>query len=480
VDCRDNSGNHRAGVTEDTVKIMMKRYRNILIVGLGFRSGLTVANFLAEKNYKVTVSDMKEAEELTEILEKLDCGVDKILGNQDPSILDRGFDLIVLSPGVPQRIPLIQAALERGVEVISEVELAYRFMRGTVVSITGTDGKSTTTALTGAIFRKLGFETFVGGNIGIPLTSVAEKTLEDSISVVELSSFQLETLDTYRSDVSAILNVAPDHLDRYDSMDHYFEAKKNIYRNGTEKDVFVYNFDNDMLKKANNEYPEKILSFSLENENCDAFYRDGYIYLKKYMNEGAVIDCSSLKILGMHNVENTMAALLLVTSVLEKKNILPDFKAIADACYAFPGLEHRMEFLGDFENRKFLNDSKATTVGALEVALKSIPEKGVLIMGGRTKGDDYSRLLPLLAEKVRSLVLIGESADEFKNMFSSMESLIASDMDDAVVKAFKKSSDGDMILLSPACASFDMFRSYEQRGEIFKESFEKLVNGEIG
>ncbi len=458
---------------------MMKDYKYILVVGLGYRSGLTVANFLARKNYRVAVSDMKSGNEISSIAEKLDASVEKFLGNQDPSILDRGFDLIVLSPGVPQRIPLIRTAIESGIEVISEVELAYRFMKGIIVSITGTDGKSTTTALTGEIFRRLGFRTFVGGNIGVPLTSLAEDTDDESISVVELSSFQLETLDSYRSDVSAILNVAPDHLDRYDSMEDYFDAKKNIYRNGNEGDVFVYNLDNEMLRNSAAEFPAGSLCFSKSDRGADAFYSEGSIFLKERGAGDAVIDCSKLIIMGMHNVENVMAALLMVVSILKKKGIAPDYEKIAEACYSFPGLEHRMEFLGTYMGRSFYNDSKATTVGALEVALKSIPEKGVLIMGGRTKGDDYSRLKPLVKDKIRTLVLIGESTEEFSGIFSESSQVTAGDLDDAIVRAFSESGEGDIILLSPACASFDMFKSYEERGERFRQAFEKLKNGDL-
>lgn len=459
------------------MKNIMEKYKYILVVGLGFRSGLTVANFLASKNFKVAVSDMKESAELSSVVDRLDDSVETFLGYQKPELLDKGFDLIVLSPGVPVKTALVQEAVARGIEVISEVEMAFRFMKGHVVSITGTDGKSTTTALTGEIFKKLGFKTFVGGNIGITLTSLVDSTDDDSVTVVELSSFQLETLDTYCSDVAAILNVAPDHLDRYDGMDEYFYAKKNIYKNHKTGNRFIYNYDNEMMRESSKEYPPGSWFFSLSNEKAMAFYKDGFIYINDKGQEQAVLDCSRFKVMGMHNVENAMAALLIAVGLLQKLNMEVDFDAIASACYSFPGLAHRLEYIGEYEGRKFINDSKATTVGALEVALKSIPEMGVLIMGGRTKGDDYARLKPLLLEKVRTLVLIGESAREFSEMFEEVDSVIAEDMNQAVVKAWEKSREGDIVLLSPACASFDMFGSYEERGEKFREAFENMKEG---
>lgn len=458
---------------------MAEDYKKVLVVGLGYRTGVAAAGFLSARGADVTVSDMKSEEELKDLIAKLDKSVKVIAGHQRPEILDAGFDLIVLSPGVPAGIPLIQEALVRKIPVISEIELAFRNMKGSFIGITGTDGKSTTTSLTGHIFKELGFDTFIGGNIGIPLISFADRTTDKTVTVIELSSFQLETVDTFKPDVAAILNVTPDHLDRYDGMEGYFEAKKRIFKHQDNNDFFIYNRDNEILENSRMDYPSNTLTFSIDDDSADSFYRDGVIYI---IHEGSTIPAVKVKklnILGIHNIQNVMASLLMVTSLHKKLKLEPDFEMIAAACYSFSGLEHRMELAGEYMGRTFVNDSKATTIGAVEMAVKSIRDKGVLIIGGRTKGDDYSRLRDIVGEKARCIVVIGESSDMFSDIFSGFNVVRASSMEDAVVKSMKNSEEGDMILLSPACASFDMFSSYDERGKVFKESFRKLIKGEI-
>jgi UDP-N-acetylmuramoylalanine--D-glutamate ligase len=454
-------------------------FKKALVVGLGYRTGLSAANFLSSRGVDVSVSDSKSETELRDIIEKLNPGVAVFAGDQSPEILDSGFDALVLSPGVPVAIPLVQAAIKKGIPVISEIELAYRNMKGRIIAITGTDGKSTTTELTGHIFKELGFNTFVGGNIGIPLISLAEKTDENSVTVVELSSFQLETIDTFKPHVSAILNVTPDHLDRYGSIASYFEAKKRIFMNYGEDEYFIFNRESVVLNADASSFPLKSLCFSSSGNPADSFYKDGMIYLSGEGESVPVIEESKMQLLGIHNMENTMAALLMTVSLLEMKGIAPDLKAIAEACCSFKGLEHRMEFAGEFQGRIFINDSKATTIGAVEMAVKSIKNRGVLILGGRTKGDDYSRLRSVTGEKVRAIVLIGESSDEFEKIFHGLNTVKAGDIDDAVAKSMKLSREGDMILLSPACASFDMFKSFDERGKVFKDSVKKLMEGKI-
>jgi UDP-N-acetylmuramoylalanine--D-glutamate ligase len=458
---------------------MSINFKKALVVGLGYRTGLSAANFLAQRGVDVTVSDSKSSDELREIIEKLNPAVKIIAGVQDPRILDNGFDTLVLSPGVPAAIPLVQEALKRGIPVISEIELAYRNMKGHIIAITGTDGKSTTTELTGHIFKKLGFKTLVGGNIGIPLISLAEKTDDNSVTVVELSSFQLETIDSFKPHVSAILNVTPDHLDRYNSIASYYEAKKRIFMNYGEDEYFIYNRESDVLNADASAFPVKSLCFSSSGNRADSFYKEGKIFLNKEGKPVPVIEESKMQILGIHNVENSMAALLMTLSLLEMKGIAPDLKAISEACYSFKSLEHRMEFAGEFHGRIFINDSKATTIGAVGMAVKSIRNSGVLILGGRTKGDDYSRLRSIAGEKVRAIVLIGESSDEFEKIFHGLNTVKAVTIDDAVAKSMQLSQEGDMILLSPACASFDMFKSFDERGKVFKDSVKKLIEGKI-
>ncbi len=458
---------------------MNSDYKNILVVGLGYRTGLATANFLTGKGMSVTVNDMKAEVELKDIIDKLAPGVKVIAGHQSPEILDAGFDLVVLSPGVPAVIPLIQEAKRRNIPVIAEIELAYRYMKGRIIGITGTDGKSTTTTLTGHILETMGFKTFVGGNIGIPLVSFADETTEDSVTVIELSSFQLETIDTFRPDVAAILNVTPDHLDRYNGMDDYFAAKKRIFMNQTDGDWFIYNMDNDILESAKGEYPVNVLKFSVADSGADSFLLNNSIYCNYTPMDVIIAEESELKIIGIHNMQNVMASVLMVVALHKKLGLHPDFDKITGACLSFKGLEHRMEHVGEYMGRTFVNDSKATTIGAVEMAVKSIKDKGVVIIGGRTKGDDYSRLVPVLKDKARTVVLIGESSDLFAEFFKDSDYVRATTMEDAVVKAMQASEEGDMILLSPACASFDMFSSYDERGKVFKECYKKISEGEL-
>ena len=454
----------------------LSKNSKILVVGLGKRSGLAACNFLSSKGHVVYVSDSKSQDDLKNIVKDLRSDVKVIAGSQDPSILNEWFDMIVLSPGVPKTIPLIKSAYEKNIPVIAEVELAYRYMQGCLVSITGTDGKSTTTSLVGHILSELGIKTFTGGNLGTPFISFAEETDKNSVSVIELSSFQLETIERLRPDVSAILNVTPDHLDRYEGMNDYLKAKLRIAENQTSDDFYIYRKDDEILTKNLAGIKAKKLSFSLKSTDADSYYYDGTIFILDEKGDNVkVIESSMMQIIGTHNIENTMASLLMVVSILRKMNIAIDNKAIAEACYSFIGLPHRMEVVGTFNGRTFINDSKATTVGALEMALKSIPNNSILIMGGRTKGDDYSRLAGPIKEKIKHLVLIGESAKDFKQHFKDVPGEIADSMDDAVRKAVNASTADDVILLSPACASFDMFNSFEDRGQKFKEAVLKLT-----
>ncbi|MCU0821049.1 MAG: UDP-N-acetylmuramoyl-L-alanine--D-glutamate ligase [Spirochaetes bacterium] len=456
-----------------------KNVKNILVVGLGKRTGLAASNFLAGLERSVTVTDVKPADELKSIIRELDKRVTVLAGDQSPIILDRGFDLIVLSPGVPQNIELIKEARRRNIQVIAEIELAYNFIKGKIIAITGTDGKSTTTSLVGHILNSIGVTALVGGNIGIPLISLVGKTCEDTVSVVELSSFQLETIEKFRPDVAAVMNVSPDHLDRYNGMEDYLAAKLRISLNQNSEDYYIYRSDDKLLSSHLNGIRAGKLRFSYSDRTADSCHENGNIYIKVNDRFERVVDASRMLIMGVHNVENTMAALLMVRSVLEKMKLTPDFKKIEAGCYSFKGLPHRMEKIGDFNGRHFINDSKATTVGAVEMALRSLKESGVLILGGKTKGDDYSRLAASMNDRVRHLVLIGESTVEFKKIFRNFPMTLSGSMDEAVAAAMKASREGDVIILSPACASFDMFSNFEERGDVFREAVEKLKRGEL-
>ena len=450
----------------------------VLVVGLGYRTGLSASNFLVEKGVEVTVSDLKTEEELAAVVERLDTRVELSLGNQSPHILDKGFDLVVLSPGVPKIIPLIREAVDRGIPVISEIELACHFIKGDTIAITGTDGKSTTTTLVGHILEALGIETLVGGNIGTPLISLVDQTTMETCSVIEVSSFQLETIDAARFDVAAILNINPDHLDRYDSMSDYIEAKFRITENQDRDDFFIYNGTDNNITGRLNLVKSRTLSFSME-EGGDIFYNGEVVLTGKNGTGRVILDPEKMTIFGVHNIENAMAAVLMVRSILEKRKITVDYDEVARAIYSFPGLDHRMEMLGTHRGRVFINDSKATTIGAVEMAVKSIKGDGILIMGGKMKGDDYTRLEKNIGKKLKGYVFIGESKEYLAEIFKNHTFSLADDMDQALSQAVEMSSDGDIILLSPACASFDMYENYEARGKAFKASLENLKKGTI-
>ena len=444
-------------------------------MGLGYRTGLSAANFLASEEHDVHVSDIKSHDELSEIISQLDSEVTVHAGNQEISLLDNNFDLIILSPGVPARIPLIREALRRNISVISEIELAFRYLKGYSIGITGTDGKSTTTALTHHILHELGCDSRMGGNIGIPLINLVGETNDDSVTVIELSSYQLETVETFKPDAAAFLNLTPDHLDRYDSLESYCDAKMRIASNQDLDDFFIYNADDARVTKRASSVKSTTRSFSLSSD-ADAYYKNGTIYLRTGSMCRNVLDAKDLAIIGLHNVQNVMAALLLVQAVYEKRGDELPVEKCAAAAKSFAGLPHRMERLGSLNGRDFINDSKATTVGAGEMALKSLSQPSVFIIGGRAKGDDYSRLAAAMVDRVRAVILIGETKPEFAKIFANFTHSEALDLDDAVRKAYSLSQDGDAILLSPACASFDMFKSFEHRGDVFRESVNKLGN----
>lgn len=455
----------------------LSKIQKILIIGLGPRTGVAASNFLARKGYAVVVSDSKDRAALTDALAALDRGVRVIAGAQRPELLDEGFDLAVLSPGVPRAIPLVAAAVERGVPVVSEIELAYRFAKGLIVAITGTDGKTTTTSLVGHILAALGIDTFVGGNIGVPFVSFVDRTRDSSVTVLELSSFQLETIDRFRPDVAAILNIAPDHLDRYATMDEYVDAKLRIAMNQRPDDVFVHFADDALIRSRLGAVVARTCGFAVRDTGAAIRFDGSMVRLAGV--DAPVLDPTRMRIIGVHNVQNAMAAILMVRAVLARMGRPADDGAIAEAIYSFKGLPHRMEIVGEFEGRTFINDSKATTVNAVEMALASLTRPAVLILGGRTKGDDYARLNGPIAQRVKRLLLIGESTPEFARLFAAHDPVPVATLEEALAQAMRHSAPGDAVLYSPATASFDMFRNYEERGDRFRETFQRLVRGEI-
>ena len=476
------------------------RGKKITIVGLG-RSGLGAANLLSELGADVTVTDRRPEEELIEFREKLGPSIRLALGRH-PEDVFVSSDLLVISPGVPLGIPPLSKALENGTPVIGEFELAYQLLsnrslqlgseeaavsiRIPFLAVTGTNGKSTTTSLLNAMLRKGGFRTILGGNIGNALTEeihkrTAKSDLEVDYVVVEVSSFQLETIKDFRPKGAVILNITPDHLDRYHSFREYAEAKARIFENQREEDFLVLNADDPETMKITTEKLEvtskklKIFYFSRKKEVEGIYFKDGKIYcnfhdLSIVTRHSLLIASEEIKIEGVHNLENAMAAsamALLAGSSIE---------AVRDALRTFPGLEHRLEFVREIDGVKYINDSKGTNVGAVVKSLESFASPVILIAGGRDKAGDFTLLRNLVKERVKALVLIGESREKMKKALGNFtETFEATDLTEAVRISKNIGTKGDVILLSPACASFDMFIDFEDRGRQFKKIVMELT-----
>jgi len=399
-----------------------------VVIGMG-KSGTAAASLLKRKGYEVVPYD-----------------------DRKPIPLPEKPSLVVKSPGVPPHHPVVQKFKRAGVPVIGEVELAYRFCRGRIVAVTGTNGKSTTTALIHHVLLTGGYRAFIGGNFGIPFSSFAEETEEGSITVLELSSFQIEDLVDFRCEVSVVLNVTPDHLNRYPSFSDYASAKLELLQRSK---LCVLNLDDPLLRGKGG---GRALFFSRKGK-ADAFL-DG----DRIVCGGFILPLRELPLKGVHNAENYMASLL----VLKRLGVPDD--VIVQGFKTFTGLPHRTEFVATVNGITFINDSKSTNVDSLRKALESF-NRIVLIAGGSDKGLDFSPLRSLVKDRVKAIVAIGETASLFKSTFGDLvEVVIEKDIYSATRRAYALAEKGDVVLLSPGCASFDMFKSFEERGERFKEA----------
>ncbi|CUS87683.1 UDP-N-acetylmuramoyl-L-alanine--D-glutamate ligase [Candidatus Kryptobacter tengchongensis] len=443
--------------------------KRISVIG-GARSGLAVAKLLKKLGADVLISDMKNIEEIkyvkftTDELSSL--GIRYEFGGHSEKVYD--CDFMVISPGVPSNAPVVKRAIELGVKVWSEIEVASWFCRAPIVAVTGTNGKTTTTSLIGHIFKTAGFKTIVAGNIGTPFSDFALDATEDSVVVLEVSSFQLDHIESFKPKVAVLLNITPDHLDRYDSFGDYVISKFRIFKNQKEDDFAVYNYDDEIVQPYVEGLDVVKLPFSVvEKLPCGAFIEDDHIVLSYKNKKEKILEMRELKIRGIHNVYNSLAAALAARAMEVKDEI------IRESLRSFEGVEHRLEFVREINGVKFINDSKATNVNSLWYALESFDEPIILIAGGRDKGNDYSKVYDLVKRKVKLIIAIGESREKIYNEFKNLTKVVKVDsMDEAVKKAYEEANPGDVVLLSPACASFDMFRDYEHRGEVFK----KLVN----
>ena len=448
--------------------------KRVLVVGLG-KSGVASALFLKARGARVTVSDTKSGDELrNEIPALLDHGITVETGEHGERTF-REQDLIVVSPGVPVDAPLLEKARSLGEAVIGEIELAAQFLRGPIVAITGSNGKTTTTTLTGEILMAGGLPTLVGGNIGTPAISLAERAKADTVIVLEVSSFQLETIQTFRPKVAGVLNVTPDHLDRHRTFEAYVDAKARMFENQRIEDFAVLNADDATCVAMAARTRAQVFWFSRQKEvSRGAWVRDGNIFFRDGTQQREVMLVSEIPLKGAHNLENVLAAVCAGALM----GCPPD--KIRQAVREFKAVEHRLEFVATIRGVDYYNDSKATNVDATMKALESFPENIHLILGGKDKGSDYTLLNDLLRQRVKRVYTIGAAADKIESQIVSSKSggveiVRAETLENALRKANAVAEPGDVVLLAPACASFDQFKSYEHRGQAFKEIVRRLA-----
>ncbi|HWR43276.1 UDP-N-acetylmuramoyl-L-alanine--D-glutamate ligase [Sporomusa sp.] len=445
--------------------------KNILVLGAGV-SGISVANILQQLGAHVILSDAKSADKIDKDFSQLKAtGVVLALGNQNEELLD-GMDYIVLSPGISIYIPLVAAAQGRGITIMSEVEVAYRLSNAPIVAVTGTNGKTTTTTLIGEILKTTGRQVSVGGNIGAALSDQALETGPDGFVVAEISSFQLEGAIKFRPHIAAVLNLTPDHLDRHHTMAVYQEMKERIFTNQHENDYLILNYDDIVVRGMAERAPGKILYFSRQQRlDSGIFVENGTITLNWDGKHTDICAVNDIQIKGGHNVENALAAC--AVGYLAGA----DLEDMAKVLKTFQGVEHRIEPVTEIAGVAYYNDSKATNPESSIKALEAFPGQIILIAGGRDKNTDLTEFMQLIKERVDHLILLGEAQQRFaesaaqhgvKNIHNTPS------LSEAVALAHSLAQPPQVVLLSPACASYDMFNNYEERGKVFKDLVRRL------
>jgi len=446
------------------------RNKRVLVVGLG-KSGAASALFLKSRGARVTVSDSKpEAELHNEIMPLLEQGIALETGGHG----DRTFreqDLIVVSPGVPFDSPQLVQARNLGEPVIGEIELAAQFLPGKIVAITGANGKTTTTSLAGEIVKAGNFPTLVGGNIGTPAITFVERASSENWIVLEVSSFQLETIETFRPRIAVLLNITPDHLDRHGSFANYVNAKARIFKNQRPDDISILNLDDPTTAGMGDRTRAKLFWFSRKKAvEGGAFVRGSHIIFRDLQQERQIMPVAEIPLKGTHNLENVLAAISIGALV----GCRPE--QIREAVRKFKAVEHRLEFIAKIDGVEYYNDSKATNVDATIKALESFPANIHLILGGKDKGSDYSVLNELLRQRVKRVYTIGAAAAKIESQIKGAAEIEHSGtLDNAIRTASQSAEPGDVVLLAPACASFDQFQNYEHRGRVFREVVQSLA-----
>jgi UDP-N-acetylmuramoylalanine--D-glutamate ligase len=444
------------------------RGKRVLVVGLA-RTGVATSLFCAVRGAIVTATDTRTENAIGEALPQLRAaGVHLELGGHSKEIFLKQ-DLIIPSPGVPADAPLLQTARLNGITSWSEIELAGRFLKGRLIGITGSNGKTTTTSLIEHILRSAGVPTILAGNIGTPLISIVEQTNDRTIAVAELSSFQLELIETFRPNISVFLNLTPDHLDRHHTFEAYGAAKTRIFENQTEADSAVLNADDPATTKHAPAKPQVFWFSRKQRVAQGAFVREAEIIFRSDGKEETVLKIQDIPLAGAHNVENVLAA------VAATRLSGAEAAAIAKGVRSFSGVEHRLEFVAEIGGVRYYNDSKATNVDAALKALDAFPGRILVILGGKDKGSDYTLLQAPLREKAILALLIGAAADKIeKQIAGSVAIERVGTIERAVEIASHAARPGDIVLLAPACASFDQFENYEHRGRVFKDLVHQL------
>jgi UDP-N-acetylmuramoylalanine--D-glutamate ligase len=444
--------------------------KRVLVVGIA-RTGVVTSLFAAGYGASVTATDEKSESELGEAAARLRAAGVKLElgGHTDATFLEQ--DLIVLSPGVPLKLAPVALARSRGVPVWSEVELAWRFLRGKLVAITGSNGKTTTTLLVAHILKTAGIPTLVGGNIGVPLLSLVESSVDSSVTVAEISSFQLEAIEAFRPEIGVLLNLTPDHLDRHSSFEEYAAAKMRMFENQLDRDCAVLNADDPEVTRR---MPSRQQVFWFSRQKrvaAGAFLRDEQIIFRHEGSEVAVARRGDIPLRGEHNAENVLAA----CAAAHLAGATP--AAIASGVKTFQGVEHRLEFVAEVGGVKFYNDSKATNVDAALKAVEAFSEPLIVILGGKDKGSPYTPLAEPLGEHARLAIVIGAAAEKIAaDLGDAVQTAHAGTLERAVQMARERAQPGDVVLLAPACSSFDQFEDYEDRGRAFKELVTRLKN----
>lgn len=441
-------------------------YHHVLVLGLA-RSGTAAAKTLLKNGKQVRVNDQQLTEKSTVVEELVTLGAEVVLGSHPLSVLE-GIEIIVKNPGISYDNPVLIEAVKRNIPIVTEIEIAYQLVPGTLIGITGSNGKTTTTTLTTKMLKESKQQVKVAGNIGIVATEVAESLAEDETLVLELSSFQLQGTMDFRPNIAVILNIYQAHLDYHKSLENYKQAKYNIFRNQTEDDYLIYNADDSDITLAIADTKARRIPFSTTREVPDGAWSDGKaIY---FLNE-KIMDVEKIVLVGEHHLENILAA------ICAAKLAGATNEGIERVLTTFAGVEHRLQFVTNFKGRYFYNDSKATNMLATEKALASFKQPTILLAGGLDRGDDLKGLIPHL-KNVKGLVSFGETKEKFNEVAKQAgipHVLTAENVEDAVQKGYGISEENDVILLSPACASWDQYRTFEERGDMFIQAVHKLL-----